>query len=196
MTFSLLFFHVRLADRSDECMNLPANVDPAVDVSLSAKPWRRRVASGLFMILAAVPLFAVGGEQAVPPLLEAQKLDGSRYSLNDSRGVPSVLVVWSPESLASRKSLGELQRFTALHQQREVNVIAISTSGDAERLRHFANERQLLLPLAIMENTNLGPFSEQSLPRIYVFDRNGKLNGAHHGLFRLRKIEEMIAPLL
>lgn len=177
-------------------MNLPANFDPAIDVSLSAKPWRRRVASGLFMALAAFPLLAVGEEPAVLLLLEAQKLDGSSYSLKDSRGAVSVLVVWSPESLASRKSLGELQRFTALHQQREVSVIAISTAGDAERLRHFANERQLVLPLAIMENTNLGPFPEQSLPRIYVFDRNGKLHGTHHGLFRLRTIEEMIAPLL
>ena len=177
-------------------MNLPANVDSAIDVSLSAKPWRRRLAGGLFMILAAFPLFAVCEEQSVQPVFEAQRLDGTRYSLNDGRGLVTVVVLWSPESLASRKSLGELQRFTALHPQREVSVIAISTSGDAEQLRHFANERQLVLPLAIMENSNLRPFSEQTLPHIHVFDRNGKLHGGHRGLFRLRTLEELVAPLL
>lgn len=177
-------------------MNQPAKLGPAIDLSLSAKPWRTGVARALLMILAAFPLFAVCGEQAVHPVLEAQRLDGSSYSLNDGRGQVTVVVLWSPESLASRKSLGELQRFTALGQQRDVSVIAISTSGDAERLRHFANERQLVLPLGIIENSNLGPFPEHTLPQIQVFDRNGKLHGVHRGLFRLRTLEELVAPLL
>jgi hypothetical protein len=151
--------------------------------------------AGLLLALMALPPLAAGEEPATPPSLKALRLDGSRYTLGDSRGVITVVVIWSPESLASRKSLGELQRFTAQHPQNEVNVIAVSTLENATYLRHFADDRQLALPLAILGQTNLGPFPEPTLPHIHVFDRNGKLHASHRGLFRLQTLEELVAPL-
>lgn len=161
--------------------------------SAPAMAWPTRLVAGLF--LASLPLLAIGDTPANPPVLEAQRLDGSRYALSDSRGTVTVVVVWSPESLASRKSLGELQRFTALHPPGEINVIAVSTLDNAAYLQHFADDRKLALPLAILGQSNLGPFPEPSLPHIHVFDRNGGLHASHRGLFRLQTLEELVAPL-
>ena len=149
-------------------MNRPTNIHSPTNAS----PWRTKLVAGLLLTLMAMPPLAVGEEPVAPPILEAQRLDGSRYALTDSRGIVTVVVVWSPESLASRKSLGELQRFTTLHPQGEVKVIAVSTLDAPAQLRHFANERQLALPLAIIGKTNLGPFPEPILPQVFVFDRN------------------------
>lgn len=164
--------------------------------AILAAPWRRRLATGLLVALVTVPFVAIGGDEpGAPPRLEATRLDGSRYLLNDSRGSVALVVIWSPDSLASRKSLGELQRFTTVHPAHEIDVIAVSTLDDPAKLRHFANERQLALPLAILGQTNLGPFPELSLPYILVFDRNGQLHGSHRGLFRLQTLEGLVAPL-
>lgn len=168
-------------------MNLPARRPSPTRLSA--------LIAGLLLAPVTMPPLAVGEEPAAPPVLEAQRLDGSRYTLGDSRGVVTVVVIWSPESLASRKSLGELQRFTAMHPQNEVNVIAVSTLENAAYLRHFADDRQLALPLAVIGQTNLGPFPEPTLPHIHVFDRHGKLHASHRGLFRLQTLEELVAPL-
>lgn len=158
------------------------------------RPWRAGLLAALLPLLLATPA-AVGMEAASPPMLEMQRLDGSRLTLADLRGVIAVVVLWSPESLASRKSLGELQRFAALSRQDEVKVIAVSTQADAAQLRHFADERQLALPLAIIGQTNLGPFAEPTLPHTHVFDRDGRLHATHRGLFRLQTLDAMVAPL-
>lgn len=167
------------------------NLQPA----LKARPWRSKFTAGLFLLAAAWPLASLGETPAAPPMLEAQRLDGSPYSLGDGRGLITVIVFWSPDSLASRKSLGELQRFAAAHPPPEVELIAVSTQGDIKQIKYFASERQLSLPLALLGKTSLGPFPEQTLPHIHVFDRNGQLQASHRGLFRLRTLEEMIAPL-
>lgn len=165
--------------------------------AIPAAPWRKRLAASLLIALATFPLLAAAGDEpGVPPQVEATRLDGSRYALAESRGTVTVVVVWSPDSLASRKSLGELQRFAAAHPPGEVAVIAISTMTDAARLRHFAQERQLDLPLAILETSNLAPFAEPGLPQIHVFNRDGSRHASHGGLFRLQTLEAMVAPLL
>ncbi|PKO85661.1 MAG: hypothetical protein CVU18_19000 [Betaproteobacteria bacterium HGW-Betaproteobacteria-12] len=158
------------------------------------RSWRGRLLAALLPLLLATPA-AIGSDATGAPVLEVQQLDGSRLTLADTRGAITVVVFWSAESLASRKSLGELQRFAALPEQREIRIIAVSTLNDAGQLRHFASERQLDLPLAILGLTNLGPFPEPSLPHIHVFDRSGRLHASHRGLFRLQTLDAMVAPL-
>lgn len=161
---------------------------------LSFRPWRSRLLAALLPALLAMPA-AFADPVPRQPALEAQRLDGSPLTLADTRGAVTVLVFWSPESLASRKSLGELQRFAALPEQREVRVIAVSTLDDAARLRFFADERQFDLPLAILGRTNLGPLPEATLPHVHVLDRSGRLHASHRGLFRLQTLDAMVSPL-
>lgn len=131
-----------------------------------------------------------------PSTVHAEMLDGSRYSLADHHGKISVLVMWSPDSLASRKSMGEVDRFFAAYQSRDVTTLAVSTLRDAEVLRQFSAKRQLQVPLAMLGDNDLGPLKEQQLPVVYVFDRDGKFHAAHVGLLSYRALERLVAPLI
>jgi len=126
----------------------------------------------------------------------ADLLDGGKYSLAENRGRVTVLAMWSPDSLASRKSMGELDRFFAAYQPRDVSTLAVSTVRDAEVLRQFAAKRNLQVPLAMLDDHNLGPIKEHQLPVVYVFDRDGKFHSMHVGLFSYRVLERLVAPLI
>ena len=123
-------------------------------------------------------------------------LDGSPYSLADSRGSIAVLAIWSPDSLASRKCMWELQRFASAYQTRGVTTVAASTLDDVSALRQFVTKRNLSLPVAILGNNNLGPLPEQNMPFVYVFDGDGRLRASRAGMFSLRVLERMVAPLV
>lgn len=156
---------------------------------------RRRLALTLFALLPALPL-AAADQQATPLRLEAEMLDGSPYSLADRRGGITLVSVWSPESLASRKCLWELQRFASAYESRGVSTLAASTPTDKNTLREFVAKRQLNMPVAILGQHGLGPLDEYRLPLVYVFDRNGQLQATHAGLFSMRVLERLVAPLL
>lgn len=123
-------------------------------------------------------------------------LDGSHYSLADSRGSVAVLAIWSPDSLASRKCMWELQRFASAYQTRGVTTVAASTLDDVDALRQFVAKRNLSLPVAILGNNNLGRLPEQNMPFVYVFDRDGRLRASRAGMFSLGVLERMVAPLV
>lgn len=153
---------------------------------------------GFMLALLAVALPATASDAALPAPMQvhADMLDGGRYSLAGSRGTIALLVIWSPDSLASRKSMGELERFAGAYRDRGVGSIAVSTLRDAEALRQFAARRNLTVPLAMLGENDLGPLPEQRLPVVYVFDRDGSFRGMHAGLFSYRTLERLVEPLM
>lgn len=163
-------------------------------MSISSK--LRQLALALLAASAALPGAATEAGQRPPAEVHADMLDGGRYALADSRGSVVLLAIWSPESLASRKSIGELERFDAAFRARGVRTVAASTLKDAAVLRDFAARRGLTVPVAILGDHDLGPLPEQHLPIVYVFDQNGRLRAMHAGLYSLRTLERLVAPLL
>ena len=154
----------------------------------------RTTASALIAGLAlATSAFAA---DPAPLRVEAQMLDGSRYSLEDGRGAITLLSFWSPDSLASRKCLGELQRFHAAYESQGVKVVAMSTVNDAAMLRTFVAKRKLSLPVAMLGEHNVGPLPEHLMPIVLVFDRDGKLVASRNGLFSYRVLEVLAVPPL
>ncbi|WP_420476056.1 TlpA disulfide reductase family protein [Noviherbaspirillum sp. ST9] len=145
-------------------------------------------------LLVAASAFAA--DQPAPLRVEAEMLDGSRYVLDDSRGFITLLSFWSPDSLASRKCLGELQRFHQDYESRGVKVVAISTVNDAAMLRAFTAKRKLSLPVAMLGENNLGAIPEDQLPIVLVLDRDGKVVASRAGLFSYRMLEVLAVPPL
>lgn len=153
---------------------------------------RRRIAStltGLALTVAAMVSAADAGSHRIT----ATRLDGSPYQL--STGAPTVIAIWSPESLASRKSIGELQRFADALAGRGPAVVAISTQRDADALRRFMVDRKLSFPAATLGEHDLGPLPEAALPVVLVFDRDARLVASRRGLFRHADLEQLVAPL-
>jgi cytochrome c biogenesis protein CcmG/thiol:disulfide interchange protein DsbE len=149
----------------------------------------------LVLALLALPLVATG-QTTKAPAVEAEMLDGSAYSLAAHKGEITLISVWSPESLSSRKCIGELQRFAANYAARGVSTLAASTLDEKVALRQFVAERKLSMPVAVLGDHDLGKLDEWKLPIVFVFDRNGELRGTHAGLFSMAVLERMVAPLL
>lgn len=163
--------------------------------SVSPTSVRRRLVLGLLALLPALPLAAADQEPRTHRV-EAEMLDGSSYSLADRRADITLISVWSPDSIASRKCIWELQRFASAYAARGVYTLAASTVGDKDALRAFVAERKLSLPVAILGQHDFGRLVEQRLPLVYVFDRDGRLRATHAGLFSLKVLERLVAPLL
>lgn len=155
-----------------------------------------RLMLALFLAMAALTGTAADENSRPPVQVQADMLDGTRYSLADSHGTIVLLAIWSPESLASRKSIGELERFAAASRPRGVTTIAVSTLRDPKQLQRFISERGLSVPVAMLGEHNLGPLPKQHLPVLYVFDRNGRLHSMRAGLYSLRTLERLVEPLL
>lgn len=153
---------------------------------------RRRLALALLALLPAL----AAGQQAEPLRVEAEMLDGSPYSLAGREGGLTLLSVWSPESLSSRKCIWELQRFASAYESRGIYTLAASTLNDKSALREFIAKRKLSLPVAILGKHDLGRMDEQRMPLVYVFDSKGQLLATHAGLFSMAVLERLVAPLL
>ena len=154
-----------------------------------------RFALAMLALLPALPL-AAADQQVEAIVVEAEMLDGSPYSLADHKDEITLISVWSPESLSSRKSIWELQRFAARYASRGVSTLAASTLTEKAALRQFIATRKLSLPVAVLGKHSLGKLEERNLPIVYVFDRNGKLRATHAGLFSMAVLERLVAPLL
>ena len=155
---------------------------------------RRRLALALFALLPALPLAAAEPAEALR--VEAEMLDGSTYSLAGREGGITLLSVWSPESLSSRKCIWELQRFASAYESRGIYTLAASTLSDKSALREFIAKRKLSLPVAILGKHDLGRLDELRMPLVYVFDSKGQLLATHAGLFSMAVLERLVAPLL
>jgi hypothetical protein len=140
--------------------------------------------------------FATAGQLGETAGIEAEMLDGTYYSLGEHKGEITLISVWSPESLSSRKCIGELQRFTASYASRGVHTLAVSTLNDKMTLRQFIAKRNLSLPVAILGKHDLGKLDDWKLPIVYVFDRDGILRATHAGLFSMAVLERMVEPML
>lgn len=128
--------------------------------------------------------------------VEAEMLDGSHFSLGPREGGVTLISVWSPESLSSRKCIGELQRFASAYASRGVYTLAASALKDKDALREFIAKYKLSVPVAVLGEHDLGRQEELHLPLVYVFDAKGQLRAAHAGLFSLSVLERMVVPLL
>ncbi len=154
-----------------------------------------RLALIFFALCLALP-HAAADQPAEALVIEAEMLDGSHYSLAEHKGGITLISLWSPESLSSRKCIAELQRFAASYASRGVYTLAASTLNDKTELRQFIATRKLSLPVAVLGKHNLGKLEEWKLPIVYVFDRDGKLQATHAGLFSMAILERLVAPQL
>lgn len=133
-------------------------------------------------------------DAAAPSQLSAQRLDGRPVSLADGKGRTVLVIFWSPESLASRKSLPELQRFIDESDRSQIFILAVSTSGEPKALESFLAARALDLPVALRGDDDFGAQLEWQLPIAYVFDDAGRFLRRRAGLFNTKILRTLTAP--
>lgn len=149
------------------------------------------VALGLALVSLAAPAAPAIGERIQ---LTAKALDGGSVGLGAATGRRTLLLLWSPESLASRKSLGEIQRFAASPAADRVLLLTLSLGSDAASLRQLMTARQLSFPVALRGDDNLGEISDERLPIALLIDAEGRLLKQRSGLLNLKVLRELLEP--
>lgn len=134
------------------------------------------------------------GDAVAPSHLSALRLDGRPVSLADGKGRTALVIFWSPDSLASRKSLPELQRFIDEGDHSQLFILAVSTSGEAQALESFLAGRALSLPAALRGDDDFGAQPEWQLPIAYVFDDAGRFVRRRAGLFNAKILRALTVP--
>lgn len=153
------------------------------------------LAVAVSLIICTNPASAATTEPlAKPARIVANGSDGRPASLEAGRGRTSLVIYWSPESLASRKSLHELQRFAAAPESRKIFLLAVSTLLDRDKVQAFMAERKLSFPYAFRGEDELGAIDEQHLPIVLVFDAEGRLLRQHAGMFHQKMLRRLIDP--
>lgn len=144
-------------------------------------------------LMAALPGPAPWAQHAATPIrVSATGLDGRPVSLADAAGRPALVMLWTPESLASRKSIGEFQRFFASPEANDWFVLAVSLADDAKALANFMAARKLDFPVAQRGQHNLGRINDDQLPVLLVFNAEGRLERSSIGLFNLTTLRALL----
>ena len=125
------------------------------------------------------------------PQVTGTVLSGDRFDSRQAAGQDLLVMLWSPDSMAARKSLGEFGRFAAQHP--ELRIVALATPpADAATLRQFAEARGLRFPVGVLGQHALGQIAAEQLPIVLHYDGKGRLLGRRAGLFRLRDLDALL----
>lgn len=150
----------------------------------------------LALVLIALTFGTAANGNAASQRVEADMLDGSHYVLGAAESGLTLLSFWSPDSLASRKCIWELQRFASAFESRGVRTIAVSTMNDAGAVRGFVEQRKLSLQVGLLAGHDLGTLDENDMPLVHVYDRDGKLLAVRRGMFSYASLERLVQPFM
>jgi len=132
------------------------------------------------------------------PNLVIKTLDGLNFDLEKMRGkvvIVNFWVHWCSNCVTEMMVLDDLY-----HQYHNQGLEIIGVSVDRKRdLKHVLNRvKNISYPNAMSINATVNDFSESdSIPRNYVFDKNGKLQNVNgEDILSKEGLENFIKPLL
>ncbi len=163
-------------------------------VRIAARLRRLGLALVLGMAASVAPTVSAAPTVGERIQLTATLPDGGSVSLDDAKGRRTLLVLWSPASLAWRKSMGWLERFAASPEAAAVFLLAVSVDADAASLRDFMAARGAKLPVILRGSDNLGVLEDHRLPLLLVIDAEGRLLRHHIGMFNSKTLRELLDP--
>lgn len=118
-------------------------------------------------------------------------LGAARSAAHAAEGQPAVVVLWTPGCLACRKSLAELERFTAIAAQDGVAVRTLVPAAQYADARRLLAERGISLHVAAADDQLDTPSRRLLLDSAlaYAIDREGRVVATRGGLLAVRVLE-------
>lgn len=105
--------------------------------------------------------------------------DGTPFSWDSIKGLPTVVVFWAFEHSPSLKTLGVLSSFRAEHPQNQFNIVTIAIDRDADAAVRKIGELQLncyqIVERDAWKSKLTFDFGVRSLPLILLLDNEQKL---------------------
>ncbi len=157
------------------------------------------------MILSCLLATALAAPEMIPeqdldlvgrtaPNIEAETLDGARFSLEDHRGEVVVLSFWASWCGPCRLELPELN---ALQGRRsDVTVVAVNVDRDRAAAERFLAGLDLSLPVVLdSQSLALGQYGVMSMPTMFLVDPNGTIKFSKTGFSREKGLAELEAAI-
>ena len=154
----------------------------------------------LLLVLLAGPDAALGVGQPAPPL-EAQQLDGGRYSLAAHRGEVVILNFWATWCVPCRAELPAFADFYQRHRAEGLSVLAVSMDDPEDLAKVRAVAATLPFPAAMYAQAGAEGYGRiWRLPITFIIDRQGRLRADGGSgkpmVYDLPALEQAVAPLL
>ncbi len=140
----------------------------------------------------AAAISTLGSAVAAPTLGE---LSAAAVAREVGRDGPAIVVLWSPDCLACRKSLAEIERFGTKVAGEGPAVRTVVPQDEHDEARELLSKRGLTIPVA-PDADRLDAASRRILldqPIAYAVDRKGEIVGARAGLLGAWVLDELAA---
>ncbi|MET0068263.1 MAG: TlpA disulfide reductase family protein [Candidatus Thiodiazotropha sp.] len=164
------------------------------------------VSAGSVLLLALLILMALPGwaEQQDRPVLPDDSypdLAGETRHLNEWTGQVVLLNFWASWCSPCLTEIRHLIRYQETYADQGIQIIGLGID-DARHLKNVQRSLQINYPVLVAGaeagKTLLQAWGNDSgmIPYTVVFDRDGRVAGAHRGVFDDPVFEELVAPLL
>lgn len=132
------------------------------------------------------------------PNLVIKTLDGLNFDLEKMRGKVVIVNFWAQWCSNCVREMVILDELYHQYHTRGLEIIGISVDRKRD-LKHVLNRvKNISYPNAMLSHATVNDFPEpDSVPKNYVFDKNGKLQNVNsEELLSKDDLEEFIKPLL
>lgn len=132
------------------------------------------------------------------PNLVIKTLDGSNFDLEKMRGKVVIVNFWAEWCSNCVKEMVVLNELYREYHAQGLEIIGVSVDGKRDLKRVLSRVKNISYPNAMLVNATVNDFPEaNSIPKNYVFDKNGKLRNLNdEELLSKDDLERFIKPLL
>jgi thiol-disulfide isomerase/thioredoxin len=177
-------------------MSEPTEIEtpkPAAPAEVTARPghwlgialW---VALGVIAVVQIIWVFR-NSDQVRPTGYMAQdftlpRLDGGEITLSKLRGKVVLVDFWATWCNPCQQSMPVIERLYEKYKDKGFTVVSINTEGPGieGKARAFAQSFGLTFPVVVDDHRVMGKYKVETIPHLFVIDREGKVQGYENGL--------------
>lgn len=161
----------------------------------------RKFTSFLFLLAASSTILAASMEVGKPaPSIEAQLLDGSKFSLADQRGKVVIVNIWASWCEPCRKEMPAIEAYYKTHHAEGLELLGVSLDDAKDIDQVKAVMRTYHYPTAMLADTKMKGYGRLwRMPMTFVIDRQGILrkDGSEgEPTVDLPALDKLVTPLL
>lgn len=122
--------------------------------------------------------------------------DGAEVRLSDLRGHPILINFWATWCGPCRLEMPDIIAAYQKHKDAGFIVIAVNLEESADKIKPFADELGMALPIVMDEGVAARAYQVRVMPSSFFIDREGKISARWLGVLTPSLIEKNLAPIL